>query len=89
MAGPARPDDSMKSGYAYGIAAYVLWGVIPIYLKQLQIVPAIDIVAHRVAWSIPFLAVLILVTKGWAQYRAAFANPKTLGLLILSAGQWP
>ena len=39
-----------------GLAAYALWGVLPIYFKALAAVPAVDIVAHRMLWSLPFLA---------------------------------
>ena len=65
----ARPKASITRapGFALGLAAYALWGVLPIYFKQVATVPAVDIVAHRVIWSLPFLALLIAVSKGWAR----------------------
>ncbi len=43
--------------------------------------PPVDIVAHRVLWSLPFLALLIALSRGWAKVRAAVAQPRTLGIL--------
>ena len=73
------------SGFAFGFAAYALWGVLPVYFKPLADVDPVDIVAHRVLWSVPFLAVLITLTRNWAKVRAACARPRTLGMLILTA----
>ena len=81
-----------RRGFAFGVAAYGLWGVLPIYFKLLETLPAFDIVAHRVVWSIPFLAVLITAAGGWGEVRAAAANRKTLGTLAITAlligGNW-
>ena len=52
-------------GFILGLTAYALWGVLPVYFKALSSVAAVDIVAHRVLWSLPFLALLIAVTRGW------------------------
>src|SRR4051794_31718979 len=81
-----------RRGFLFGVAAYSLWGVLPIYFKLLKGVPAVDIVAHRVLWSMPFLALLILLGRGWSKIGAAVREPRTLGMLILSAlligGNW-
>src|SRR5574338_817198 len=87
------PTDSHgRAGFLYGLAAYALWGVLPIYFKAIARVPAIDIVAHRVLWSLPFLAVLIGVARGMAKVRAAAAHGRTLGILTVTAvligGNW-
>lgn len=90
-ASPA-PSDDTRRGYAFGIAAYGLWGVLPIYFKQLTAVPSADIVVHRILWSLPLLAMLLTVTGNWQAVRAAVRDRKTLGLLtvtaILIAGNW-
>ena len=72
-------------GFALGLAAYGLWGVLPVYFKLLDDISAIDIVAHRVLWSLPFLVVLVALAKGWNQVRSAFSNPRTLGILAVTA----
>lgn len=79
-------------GFLLGLSAYTLWGVLPIYFKAIADVAAVDIVAHRILWSLPFLAVLILVGHGWPKVREAVGRPRTLGVLVLTAlligGNW-
>jgi chloramphenicol-sensitive protein RarD len=82
---PSKGLDHPRAGFALGLAAYALWGVLPIYFKQVGTVPAVDIVAHRVIWSLPFLGLLIAVSKGWTKVRAAFTRPRTLGILMVTA----
>jgi chloramphenicol-sensitive protein RarD len=81
-----------RHGFGYGVAAYGLWGVLPLYFKAIARIPAVDIVAHRVLWSLPFLAVLIAIGKGWDKVITAIRNPKTLGILTITAlligGNW-
>jgi chloramphenicol-sensitive protein RarD len=81
-----------RAGLALGLSAYGLWGVLPIYFKLLKAIPAVDIVAHRILWSLPFLAVLILLSKGWDKVRAVLARPRTVGVLVVTSiligGNW-
>ena len=74
-----------RTGFALGLLAYALWGVIPIYFKQLASVGPFDIVAHRVLWSLPLLGFLILLSRGWPRVREAIAEPRTIGMLALTA----
>ncbi|MEO8619372.1 MAG: EamA family transporter RarD [Sphingomicrobium sp.] len=76
---------TQRAGIAYGIAAYGLWGVMPIYFKQIASVPAIDIVAHRIVWSLVVLVVLLTLSKAWSQVTAAVRQPKIFALLALTA----
>ena len=78
-------EDTARRGLLLGLGAYGLWGVLPIYFKALTGVPAVDIVAHRIIWSIPFLAVLLTFGTGWRQVQAALRNRRTLLLLVISA----
>ena len=81
-----------RSGFLLGLLAYALWGVLPIYFKIIEVLPATDIVAHRVLWSLPFLAVLIGLTRGWQKIRAAVAQRRTIAILFVTAlligGNW-
>ena len=81
----ARFDNHPRAGLAFGLAAYGLWGVLPIYFEASRAVPAVDIVAHRVLWSLPFLAVLVVVGGGRAKVRAAIRRPRTIAMLTLTA----
>jgi chloramphenicol-sensitive protein RarD len=86
------PHQHHRAGLALGLGAYGLWGVLPIYFKLIKSVAAVDIVAHRVLWSLPFLALLILLSKGWDKLRAAVTRPRTIGILTVTAlligGNW-
>jgi len=74
-----------RGGFALGLLAYGLWGVLPLYFKAIAAVAPFDIVAHRVLWSLPFLAVLIAVSRGWTKARAAIAEPRTIAMLLVTA----
>jgi chloramphenicol-sensitive protein RarD len=81
----ARFDNHPHAGFALGLAAYGLWGVLPIYFEAIRAIPAVDIVAHRVLWSLPFLAVLVVLGGGRDKVRAVLRRPRTLALLTLTA----
>lgn len=78
-------DDRAKAGLAFGLLAYALWGVLPIYFKQLAAVSALDIVAHRIVWSLLFLALLLALTRGWNQVGTALRDRRTLVLLVATS----
>lgn len=74
-----------RAGLFYGLAAYGLWGVMPVYFKALQAVPSIDIVAHRIVWSLLVLALLVTAARAWDQVKAAIGNRKSLATLFVTA----
>ncbi|HEX3676734.1 MAG TPA: EamA family transporter RarD [Sphingomicrobium sp.] len=74
-----------SGGFLLGLTAYGLWGILPIYFNALRGVPPVDIVAHRVLWSLPFLALLISVSRGWKKVRVAAIMPHTMGMLFVTA----
>jgi chloramphenicol-sensitive protein RarD len=74
-----------RTGLLLGLGAYLLWGVLPLYFKLLQAVEPFEIVAHRIFWSLLFLAALILLWRRQAQVRAALANRRALRTLLLTA----
>ena len=84
----ANADHSQQDairGLWLGIAAYGLWGVLPIYFKALANVGPVDIVAHRVVWSVPFLFLLLFAFGGIGEVRQALRRPRTLGFLAVTA----
>jgi len=74
-----------RKGFIFGLSAYTLWGVLPIYFKALSDVSPIDIVAHRVVWSIPFLALLTVTGKGLTKVAGAMKRRNTMLVLLLTA----
>jgi chloramphenicol-sensitive protein RarD len=87
-----RREQHPRRGFLFGVAAYGLWGVLPLYFKAIAAVPPVDIVAHRVLWSLPYLALLIALSRGWSKIGAAIEVRRTLGVLFLTAlligGNW-
>lgn len=81
-----------RQGFALGVAAYGLWGVLPVYFKALRSVDAGDIVAHRIVWSVPVLAALLSVSGAWGEVREALRNRRVVLLLAVTAlligGNW-
>ncbi|MBC7005569.1 EamA family transporter RarD [Photobacterium sp. BZF1] len=81
-----------QRGVILALSAYTMWGVAPIYFKSLQHVSAMEILSHRVIWSFVFLALLLVVSKGWGQVRAVLGRPKVVMLLLatslLVGGNW-
>jgi chloramphenicol-sensitive protein RarD len=73
-----------RAGLALGVGAYTLWGVLPLYLHLLKGVPALQVLAHRVLWSLLLLAVIIAVLRRARPIFAA-ARGRTLLLLVGSA----
>ena len=81
-----------RKGLALGISAYAFWGILPIYFKALRAVPSVDIVGHRILWSVPILALLLSVTGAWDEVGAALRNRRATLLLgvtaLLSGANW-
>ena len=74
-----------RKGLLLGLAAYAMWGVLPIYFKALSHVFATEIVSHRIIWSLVFLALLATAWKKWPGIRAALTTPRVAMTLALTA----
>jgi len=74
-----------RTGFVMGVAAYGLWGILPIYFKLLTGIAPVSIVAQRIAWSVPFMLVVLLIGGNLAQVGTAFRDPKTRTWLALTA----
>lgn len=75
---------SRNTGLIQGVAAYTLWGLMPLYLKLLSEVPAIEVLAHRILWSLGLLLVVVVAFGRVGAVRAA-ARGRVLLLLATSA----
>jgi chloramphenicol-sensitive protein RarD len=77
------PHARARAGLFLGLGAYAIWGVLPLYFKALAGVAPTEIVAHRIVWSLFFLAALATSWRRWPAIRAALAAPRiamTLGV---------
>lgn len=74
-----------RRGYLHGLIAYTLWGVFPIYFKLLQPAAPLEILAHRVVWSVLFIAVLITTVRSWRFLPPLLRNKRLFGGAVLAA----
>jgi chloramphenicol-sensitive protein RarD len=74
----------MNKGILAGIGAYFLWGFFPIYFKLLHSIPALQIVAHRLIWSLVFLALVVTLRRDWPGMKKGL-KPRTLLVTLLAA----
>jgi chloramphenicol-sensitive protein RarD len=70
---------------ASGLAAYALWGLFPLYFPLLEPAGGLEIVAHRVLWSLLFIGLLLTVLRRWSQVRALISDRRRL-LVLAGAG---
>ena len=75
----------MSSGALAAALAYCLWGIFPLYIKQVASASALEIVAHRSVWCLVFMLALLAVLKRFAWLRDALRSPRTLGVFAASA----
>lgn len=67
----------MNRGTILALSAYLLWGILPVYWKQLTSVPAIETTAHRVVWSALFIGMLLFALRRWVPLRTALRSRRT------------
>jgi len=75
----------MNKGVLYGIGAYALWGLFPLYWKQLHQVPALEVIGHRISWSFILLIIYVVATNQWKDFRSVAFKPKTIGIYSIAA----
>ena len=75
----------MSSGVLYGLSAYVLWGLFPLFFRQLQAVAALEVVLHRMVWSLVFVLIVLAVLRRFAWLGDVRRNPALLGKFAVSA----
>ena len=87
-----RRVDERRRGVLSGLGAYALWGLFPLYFPLLEPATGLEIVAHRVLWSLLFVGLLLFVLRRWSHVRAAVADRRTLlvlaGAAVLIAANW-
>src|SRR5690349_11449019 len=74
-----------RRGYLYGLIAYALWGFFPIYFKLLEPSPPLEILAHRIVWSVAVVGLLLCVLRNWRFLGRLARDRRRLGGVILAA----
>ena len=85
MSDPAAAQ--FRSGLAYGLVAYIWWGLVPLYFAALAAfdVPAWEILAHRIAWSLPIMVALTILAAGWRDVFRVLRSRKLVAVLLMSS----
>lgn len=72
-------------GLACALSAYVLWGILPLYMKAMEHIPAFEVVVHRIIWSVPVAGLLLVVLRRTNDLKVALRSPRTLAMASLTA----
>lgn len=78
-------DKGAAAGFAAGIAAFAIWGAYPLYFKAAAAAGAAEVLAHRIVWSLLFVALVITAARRWGAVRAAVQNRARLRRLAYSS----
>ena len=78
-------DARTRAGLLLGLGAYLLWGVMPLYFKAIGHVSAIEIVAHRIVWSLVFLGAVATFWSRWGKIGLALKSRKVALTLLLTS----
>lgn len=78
-------EDRARNGFVSALLAYTMWGFMPIYFKAVAAVPALEVLAHRVIWAVPFGALIVHARRQWPDVRRALAHRRTCTFLALAA----
>lgn len=74
-----------RRGFLLGAAAYGMWGLFPLYWPLLEPAGAVEILAHRVFWSLAVMLLLVVVLLRVPRLRAVVSDPRAFGILALAA----
>lgn len=75
----------MNPGIAYAFIAFVLWGLFPVYFKTLHQIPALEILAHRMVWSLVFVLAVLVVRRQWAWLGPTLRDRRVIARFVASA----
>ena len=81
----SAPPQHDRTGLFSAFGAYAIWGFLPLYLILVASVPPFEFVGWRIIWTLPICLVIALLRKQWPELKRAAANPRTIGLLSVSA----
>ncbi len=85
MAQTPAPAGSNEGGLPYAVAAYGIWGFVPLFFKLISSVPPVEVLAQRIIWSLPLCFVIMLFRRQIGEYLAALKDWRTLRLLLASS----
>ena len=82
---------ALRLGFPAALASYLIWGSLPLYIRAMQHIGALELLAHRILWSVPTAILLIALAANWRDVKAAFTGSNLRWLAISSlliAANW-
>ena len=80
----STPDKTAREGVIAGLAAYLMWGILPVYFKIVGEVDPTEVLAHRIIWAVPFGALIVMLRRQWSEVGRALTHRTMLGWLSIS-----
>ena len=81
---PPKSEDTMR-GFGFAVGAYLLWGFLPLYMKLVAHIPASEVVAHRVLWSLPIAGLVLFLMGRTGDIGRVLRDPRTLAMGCVTA----
>lgn len=78
-------DSKARRGFLLALGAYLLWGLLPFYMKAVAHLPLAEVIAHRIVWSVPIAAAVLIWAGRTADFKAAIRSPRTISMAALTA----
>jgi len=82
---PVIGNEDTTAGFVYATTVYLLWGALPLYLKMVSHIPAMEVVAHRIVWSLPIAAAALMLRGRLGDIWPMISNPRKLAMGMLTA----
>ncbi|MFB8394189.1 EamA family transporter RarD [Streptomyces yangpuensis] len=80
-----KAQNEQRAGLLYGFGAYGIWGLVPLFWPLLMPAGAVEILAHRMTWSLAVVGLALLAVRRWGWIRELLRRPRKLGLTALAA----
>lgn len=78
-------NDAASQGFVYALVAYFLWGLLPLFMKAVAHMPAAEVVAHRILWSVPIAGVVLVLLGRTRDVKTALCSPRTMLMAAVTA----
>ena len=75
----------LRRGYLFGIVAYTCWGLFPLYWKLLRPATPVEILAHRIVWTLVAVLAIVAVTRRWRSLARLIRMPAKVSLIALAS----
>jgi len=85
MTKPTQNQDTLR-GFGFALSAYFLWGFLPLYLKAIDYIPTIEVLAHRILWSVPVAGLALILLGRTSDIGRILRDPKALKMGFITAG---